>query len=193
MNDEINYEGDIESRWGQLTGEELVFRFWNAIIGGGYATHGESYKESPWISYGGRLVGSSPSRIGFLRNIVETNPVGYLEPIDHFYENNMAGKGGEYYLIYFGKDKPKKWDFVLPKNGLAKGAKFKADIIDTWNMTITPLAKTFEVIPMPNNKYKFIDKNNSSIKLPSKQYLALRIYKVSEGGKIINDGRHELE
>ena len=79
----------------------------------------------------------------------------------------MAGKEGEYYLIYFGKEKPAKWDFVLPKKGLAKGAKYKADIIDTWNMTITPLDKTFEIIPMPNNNYKFIDKDNSAIKAAS--------------------------
>ena len=193
VNDEINYEGDIDSRWGQLSGEEMVFRFWNAIIGGGYATHGESYKASRWISYGGRLIGSSPSRIGFLRKIVESNPVGYLEPIDHFFENNILGKEGEYYLIYFGKDKPKKWDFILPKKGLAIGTKFKADIIDTWNMTITPLEKTFEVIPMQGNHYKFIDKDHSSIKLPSKQYMALRIYKISDGGKVTDDDRNELE
>jgi hypothetical protein len=193
VNDEINYEGDIDSRWGQLTGEEMTFRFWNAIIGGGYATHGESYKASPWISYGGGLIGTSPNRIGFLRQIVESNPVGYLDPLDHFFENNMAGKEGEFYLIYFGKDKPSKWDFVLPKKGLAKGAKYKADIIDTWNMTITPLAKTFEIIQMPNNNYKFIDKDNSAIKLPSKQYMALRIYKVSDGEKVINDGKNQLE
>lgn len=193
VNDEINYEGDIASRWGQLTGEELTYRFWNAIIGGGYATHGESYKASPWISYGGRLTGSSPSRIGFLRKIVESNPVGFLEPIDHFFENNMAGKEGEFYLIYFGKETPKKWDFILPKKGLAKGSKYKADIIDTWNMTITPVDKTFEIIPMPNNNYKFLDKNNSSIKLPSRQYMALRIYKVSDGGQVIHDGKNELE
>ena len=67
VNDEINYEGNIDSRWGQLTGEEMVFRFWNALIGGGYATHGESYKSSPWISDGGKLIGSSPSRIAFLK------------------------------------------------------------------------------------------------------------------------------
>ncbi|WP_308992182.1 DUF5060 domain-containing protein [Mariniflexile litorale] len=193
VNDEINYEGDIDSRWGQLTGEEMTFRFWNAVIGGGYATHGESYKTSPWISYGGRLTGSSPSRIEFLRKLIENNPIGYLEPIDHFYENNMLGKEGEYYLIYFGKDKLKKWDFVLPKRGLARGVKFKVDIIDTWNMTITPLNKTFEIIPMPENNYKFTDKDNSSIKLPSKQFMALRIYKVSDGGKVENDGKNELE
>lgn len=193
VNDEINYEGNIESRWGQLSGEEMVFRVWNALIGGGYATHGESYKASPWISNGGGLVGSSPSRIAFLRKIVEAGPAGGLEPIDQYYEINMAGKAGEYYLIYFGKNQFSKWDFVLPKRELAKGAKFKADIIDTWNMTITPLDKVFEVVPMPGNKYKFIDKNNALIKLPAKPYMALRIYKVTDGAKVVNDGRHELE
>lgn len=192
VNDEINYEGDIDARWGQLSGEEMTFRFWNAMIGGGYATHGESYKASPWISYGGRLIGSSPSRIAFLKKIVESGP-GPLEPIDHYWEINMAGKAGAYYLIYFGKDKLNKWDFVLPKKELATGTKFKADIIDTWNMTITPVDKVFEVVPMPGNRYKFIDKNNSSIKLPNKPYMALRIYKVADGGKVIDDGKHELE
>jgi hypothetical protein len=193
VNDEINYEGDIDSRWGQLSGEELVFRFWNALIGGGYATHGESYKSSPWISNGGRLTGTSPSRIAFLRKIVETGPAGGLEPIDQYYEINMAGKAGDYYLIYFGKETLSKWDVVLPKRELAVGTKFKADIIDTWNMTITPLDKVFEVIPMPGNRYQFIDKNKSSIKLPAKPYMALRIYKVADGKKTTEDGRHELE
>ncbi|WP_207425141.1 DUF5060 domain-containing protein [Pedobacter sp. SYSU D00535] len=193
VNDEINYEGDVESRWGQLSGEELTFRFWNALIGGGYATHGESYKSSPWISIGGRLIGSSPDRIAFLRKIVETGPTTGLEPIDHFYENNMAGKAGEYYLVYFGKDKLNKWDFVLPRRELAAGVKFKVDVIDTWNMTITPLNKVFEVVPVPGNRYKFMDKNKSAIKLPAKPYMALRIRKVGDGKKVQSDGRHELE
>ena len=137
--------------------------------------------------------GSSPARIGFLRKIIESNPIGYLEPIDQYFVNNMLGKEGEYYLIYFGKDKPNKWDFILPKKGLAKGAKYKADIIDTWNMSIQPLDKIFEIIPMPGNNYKFIGKNNSSIKLPSKPYMALRIYKVSDGEKVIDNGKHDLE
>lgn len=193
VNDEINYEGNIDSRWGQLSGEEMTFRFWNALIGGGYATHGESYQASPWISNGGRLTGSSPSRIAFLRKIVESNPVGGLEPIDHFYENNMAGKAGDYYLIYFGKEKINKWNFVLPKRELASGIKFKADLIDTWNMTITPLNKVFEVVPMPGNRYRFIDKNKSSIKMPGKPYMALRIRKIEDGANVKDDGRHELE
>jgi hypothetical protein len=193
MNDENKYEGDIKSRWGQLSGEEMTFVFWNAMIGGGYATHGESYKRSPWISYGGRLTGFSPSRIDFLKKIVESGPKEGLEPIDHFYETNIAGKAGEYYLIYFGKDKPGKWDFILPKKGLSTGEKYKVDIIDTWNMTIKAVNKTFEIIPIPGNRYKFIDKNNSAIKLPKRPYMALLIYKVADGGKVITDDRHELE
>jgi hypothetical protein len=193
VNDEINYEGNIESRWGQLAGEELTFRFWNALIGGGYATHGESYNNSPWISEGGKLIGTSPSRIAFLRKIVESGPEGGLEPIDQYYETNMAGKAGEYYLIYFGKDKLKEWEFVLPRRELAKGAKFKVEIVDTWNMTITPVDKIFEVEPVPGNRYKFIDLNKSKVKLPAKPYLALRIQKVTNGGKVVSDSRHELE
>lgn len=46
---------------------------------------------------------------------------------------------------------------------------------------------------MPDNRYKFIDKNKASIKLPAKEYRTLRIYKVAEGTKVANDGRHELE
>lgn len=193
VNDEINYEGDIESRWGQLTGEEMVFRFWNALIGGGYATHGESYKTSRWISSGGTLIGSSPPRIAFLKQLVAEAPAEGLEPIDQYYENNMAGKAGQYYLIYFGKDKVGRWDFVLPKKELARGMKFKAEIIDTWNMTVKPLNQVFEVVPMPGNGYKFIDKNKASIKLPGRAYLALRIHKVADGAKVEDDKRHELE
>lgn len=193
VNDEINYEGDIESRWGQLSGEEMVFRFWNALIGGGYATHGESYKNSPWISNGGGLIGTSPSRIAFLRKIVESAPASGLEPIDQYFETNIAGKAGTYYLIYFGKEKPGNWAFSLPKKALGKGDKFKADLIDTWNMTIAPLDTVFEVMPMPGNGYKFIDKNHSQIKLPSRPYMALRIYKVSSGDRVRDDGRHELQ
>lgn len=193
VHDEINYEGDIDRRWGKITGEELTHRFWNALIGGGYATHGESYKTNGWISDGGILTGKSHSRIAFLRKIVEESPRGILEPIDQYYELNMAGKAGEYYLIYFGHDKMKSWDLILPKKELADGAKFKVELIDTWNMTITPLDKIYEVEPMKGDGYKFIDKNKSKIKLPNRPYMALRLTKVGEGGKVISDGRHELE
>lgn len=173
--DEINYEGNISKRWGQLTGEEMTYRFWIAYIGGAYATHGEA-TERGWISGGGKLTGTSPQRIAFLKKIVETGPKEGLTPIDQYYLLNAAGKAGEYYLYYFGKDKPGDWNFILPDNELKDGMHFKVDVIDTWNMTITPINKVFEVKRLDD--YRFSDKNHSKIKLPGKPYMALRIQKV---------------
>jgi len=91
VHDEINYEGTIAKRWGRLTGEEMVYRFWIAVIGGAYATHGETRVQPDgdgWISRGGTLAGASPARIAFLRQIVEDGPDGGLDPIDQYYETN---------------------------------------------------------------------------------------------------------
>jgi len=175
VNDEINYEGNINRRWGQLTGEEMTFRFWNAYIGGGYATHGDT-SPTGWIGGGGKLEGESPARIAFLKKIIEDGPIEGMEPIDRFYTPNYAGKSGEYYLIYFGKDTPAEWIFKLPKAMLAAGMKFKVDVIDTWNMTITPVDKTFELKVLDN--YSFEDKQQQKISLHGNPYMALRIVRI---------------
>ncbi len=177
VHDEINYEGDIASRWGQLTGEEMVFRFWTAYIGGAYATHGETTRGEPygdgWISTGGKLHRESPARIAFLKQIVKDGPAEGLNPIDQYYETNIAGRYGEYYLIYFGKEKSKEWEFKLPDEALKAGMKFKAELIDTWNMNIAPIEKTFEVEQL--DRYSYIDKDRSKIELPGRPFMALRI------------------
>jgi hypothetical protein len=177
VHDEINYEGNSPSRWGQLSGEELTRRFWVALVGGAYATHGEIL-ENGWIGGGGHLAGTSPARIGFLRKIVEAGPKGGLTPIDQLFVMNAAGQAGEYYLYYFGEDKPTEFPFVLPVKELRKGMKFKADIIDTWNMTVTPVADTFEIGEPP--RYRVADVKNRVIGLPGKPYMALRIQRVGE-------------
>ena len=180
VHDEINYEGNIDKRWGQLSGEEMVYRFWVAYIGGAYATHGETSKGQPygdgWISTGGELVRESPARIAFLRKIIEDGPEGGLNPLDQYYITNMAGKYGEYYLVYFGKEKVKQWDFRLPDEALKSGMRFKVDLIDTWNMQITPVEQIFEVEQL--DRYEYIDKNNSIVELPGRPYMALRIHRV---------------
>ena len=179
INDEINYEGNISSRWGQLSGEEMVYRFWLAFIGGTYATHGEAFvhsSEIDWISEGGVLRGESPSRIAFLKEIVGNGPQAGLEPIDQYYTRNIAGEYGEYYLFYFGKEEIESWDFELPKQALEDGMKFKVEIIDTWNMTITPLEETFEIEKL--NRYRFADKKRRQIEFPGKPYMAMRIIRV---------------
>ena len=179
INDEINYEGNISSRWGQLSGEEMVFRFWIAYIGGTYATHGEAFvhpSEIDWISEGGVLRGTSSPRIAFLRKIVESGPKGGLEPIDQYYTRNIVGEYGKYYLYYFGKEKITNWNFELPDEALENGMKFKAELIDTWNMTIASVGEVFEVEKL--DRYKFIDKKKRSVKFPNKPYMAMRITKI---------------
>lgn len=75
--DECCYEGDIRHPWGNISGFEMVNRFWTAYVMGGYCTHGETYKsedEILWWAKGGTLKGSSPKRISFLRTIIEELP-----------------------------------------------------------------------------------------------------------------------
>jgi hypothetical protein len=58
------------------------------------------------------------------------------------------------------------------------GIEFKVEIIDTWNMTIKPLQKIFQVKKL--DQYKFIDTKESKIELSGKPYLALRIRRLNE-------------
>jgi hypothetical protein len=174
--DEINYEGDIASRWGQLSGKEMTFRFWTAYVGGGYATHGEAFKNNGWIAVGGKLIGKSPVRIAFLKKIVDQAPA--LDPIDQYYVLNMAGQPGSYYLLYFGQKEPGTWKFRLPRKELKDGMRFRAEIIDTWKMTITPVRGIFTI--KKKDHYTFVDENGGTITLPHQPYLALRITRVGD-------------
>lgn len=175
IHDEINYEGNISRRWGQLSGEEMTYRFWLAYISGTYATHGEAI-EGGWLSQGGVLTGESPARIAFLKKIIKNGPEEGIEPIDHLYLRNAGGKYGEYYLYYFGKETPKKWDFVLPDEALEEGDRFRVEVIDTWNMTIIPVKQEYVVKPV--DRYKYVDKKGRKVSLPGKPYMALRIQKI---------------
>ena len=122
--DEVCYEGNLERRWGQLSGEEMTMRSWLGTIGGAYVGHGEVFQEpegKSWTSRGGTLRGESPVRIAFLKKILDDAPADGIEPIDRFFESNVAGKLGKYYLIYFGNDRPKEWTFELIKDGISDG------------------------------------------------------------------------
>ena len=147
-------------------------------VGGAYATHGEVLQTTEdlantWISRGGVLHGMSPPRIAFLREIVESGPAEELYPIDQLFEENIGGQYGSYYLIYFGKDEIKEWKFKLPKNELEPGMRFGVELIDTWNMTVTPVNRKFEIEKL--NRYSYIDKSGANIKLPGMPYMTLRI------------------
>jgi hypothetical protein len=177
--DEIKYEGDIPQRWGDLSAEELVHRFWECIVAGTHPGHGECYLSADnvlWWSKGGVLHGESPKRIAFLRDILKTSPAEGIEPIDKWQVSNIGGKAGEYYLVYFGKEKPKSWKFSLPRYELADGMRFKIDVIDTWEMTIK--AAPWQAELKRESEYVFVDKENRSVELPGKPWMALRITRV---------------
>lgn len=75
--DECCYEGNIMYPWGNLSGREMVHRFWTAVTMGGYATHGETFLDENdvlWWAKGGTLKGESAPRIAFLRNLIEELP-----------------------------------------------------------------------------------------------------------------------
>jgi len=160
--DECAYEGNINHGWGNITGEELVRRFWEGVLRGGYVTHGETYmdpKEILWWSKGGWLHGSSPPRIAFLRKIVEEGPGKGLTYVPLEWDSVCGGVPNEYYIFYFGFFRPSFRIFRMPK-----GMQFKVDVIDTWNMTINELPGTFE--------------GDFRIELPSRSYIAVRMRKV---------------
>jgi hypothetical protein len=177
--DEIKYEGDIPLRWGNLPAEEMVHRFWECIIAGTYPGHGECYlhpSDVLWWSKGGVLRGQSPTRIAFVREILSTSPAEGLEPIDKWQHTNIVGQPGRYYLVYFGANPLASWKFSLPRHELADGMQFHVDVLDTWNMTVTPVDDPFTVRKLTD--YVFVDKDDRSVRLPENPWIALRITRV---------------
>jgi hypothetical protein len=154
--DEIQYEGNISSRWGNLSPEEMTHRFWRAIIYGVYATHGETYMVtdgSPVWSDAGELHGTSPARITFLRKLLErSGTTGLMAAENPYYLN--AGNPGAVILYYFDYHCVGEYVFPLPDN-----VKFKAMMIDPWEMTESALPGTYS--------------GKSKITLTGKPYMAV--------------------
>jgi hypothetical protein len=177
--DEVCYEGDSPFRWAQLSGQEMVNRMWNGTVGGAYVGHSE-YFNAPhdvvWLGQGGVLKGTSPPRIAFLRKIVEAGPASGIDPIDRWGDSNLGGKAGEYYLVYFGHGSPQSWKFEIPSSGADEGMEFAADVIDTWNMTVTPAPHTF--VTGKKDGHRFADREGRAIALPGTAGIAIRLRRV---------------
>jgi hypothetical protein len=56
--------------------------------------------------------------------------------------------------------------------------KFKADILDTWNMTITPIDREFTISKLVGAT--FHAEGDPIIPLPEKPYLAIRIERIAK-------------
>jgi len=173
--DECRYEGNINWSWGNLTAEEMVNKFWRGVTNGGYVGHGETYvTENPvkwgnessdvlWWSKGGVLRGQSQERIKFLKNIIEAAP-GYLRPVVNYewwMPYSAVAYKDEYYLNYYNLDQPRSQIVNLPQK-----SKYKVEIINAWDMTITPVKGEFS--------------GKSLIQLPQKPFTALRINKINK-------------
>ena len=95
----------------------------------------------------------------------------------------IGGQPGKYYLIYLGKQTPTNWEFQIPKPPLGKlqsadGMKFTVEVLDTWNMTVTPLPGVFTLKKKDN--YFYADKDGRNVPLPGKPYMAIRIKRVKD-------------
>ena len=163
--DECVYEGNIPTDWGNLTAEEMTSRFWQVYCRGGYCTHGETYIDPQnilWWSKGGILHGTSPERIAFLRKIMEERPASGVVPFHNLWNKEMyLFKTNDYYLYYYGNTQQKFARFRLPD-----GVKFRIEVIDTWNMTITAVDGSFSGF--------------TEIKMPGRPWMAVRIKRQSD-------------
>ena len=163
--DECAYEGNINFGWGNITGEEMTRRFWEGCIRGGYLSHGEVYVqyEQIWWAHGGKLHGTCPERIGFLKQVMEDAPedAAPLKITPDIHEANwdvpcLCKEDGSYFLYYFGFFQPLFRTYELPE-----AHTYEIELIDTWNMTVEKLPGTYS--------------GSIRIELPQKQYMAIRM------------------
>ncbi len=160
--DEVQYEGNLNRRWGNLSGPEQTWRFWRGVIAGAYVSHGETLlaADAPmdedttptlWWSHGGTLRGSSPPRIAFLRHLVQDMLAAKpgapalrpgLQALKDAYYPCAAvlradGKTVAAQLYFLDYHQPVWYEFTLPEG------RFAAELIDPWAMTVTPVAGHF--------------------------------------------------
>jgi hypothetical protein len=139
--DECRYEGNIASRWGNISGDAMTRRFWQAAAQGCYCGHGETYLDPGdilWWSHGGVLHGTSPAKIAFLRKMLEETiaigpgPIGFT----NFNDDPMGARraNGSVLFYYFDEHQPAEGTYTLPD-----GKTYTAEYVDTVKLTRTPL------------------------------------------------------
>lgn len=165
--DEICYEGNIDQGWGNISGQELVRRFWEASMRGGYAGHGETFvghNDVFWWSHGGKLYGDSPERFRFLHQILSETPGnGFLKigrgSFDEVVGVPEKGADGQYEIHYLGLMRPTSRMFFKNPEDV-----YEVEVIDTWNMTIESKGYYSGLI---------------RIEMPGREYMAVRLKKVT--------------
>lgn len=189
--DEVCYEGDMTERWGWLSGEEELYRMWQALIVGTYCSHSECYQHGNphdfsrnFLAVGGHWQGTMWRRTQFMQQILSEMPRPMYLP-DSSWDPYTSACGPGYYMVYLGKKVANEWRFDLPiRNGrganawprMTEGERYQVEIIDTWNMTITINPTVFETKKQDN--YRMIDAQGRSVSLPENPYLLLRIKRI---------------
>ncbi|MGN0204969.1 MAG: DUF5060 domain-containing protein [Coprococcus sp.] len=170
--DEFGYEGDFPHCWGNFTPEEIVRRSWEAILRGGYPGHSETFLSDDniiWWSHGNKLKGRSAERFKFMRQFMENVPgcglkLGRLRDDVHFQWDDKVAipeekqYEGEYYFFYYSL-----WQPTFRQIWVDDETEFDVDVVDTFNMTITPAGR---------------HKGRFDIPLPGRQYMGIRLRKV---------------
>lgn len=140
--DEMCYEGNIPMGWGNINAMEMVHRFWDIALSGGYPGHSEVYlnpQHIMWWNKGGTLRGESPERIRFLRKIMELGPDMGIEPHPERMSGLYCGfKTDDWIVGYTGIRQPVEIPAKLPA-----GKRYSLSYIDVWGMTVT---KTTDII-----------------------------------------------
>lgn len=134
--DECRYEGDVPQGWGNLSAREMTQKFWQGTLNGCYVGHGETYKHPQdilWWAKGGVLHGQSPQRIQWLKDLMKQAPPFHeLQPLGDGNGRFLLAKPAAYYLLYAADTKAQ----VV---ALAGERPYKVDLIDPWEMTVTPM------------------------------------------------------
>ncbi|MGI5885442.1 MAG: DUF5605 domain-containing protein [Candidatus Spyradocola sp.] len=165
--DELGYEGDIQHGWGNLTGEEMLRRFWEGACRGGYPGHGETYLRPDrvlWWSHGGVLHGESHKCFAFLLDVLRQVPGIGLKPFPLSWDcvtavPERSAHSGEavqdFYLLYFSFMRPSFREFYFDDE-----TPLRVRVLDTWNATSTD---------------KGVFRGRFRIDLPGRPYMAIQI------------------
>ncbi len=163
--DEIAYEGNIPYGWGNITGQEMLRRFWEGALRGGHPGHSETLLNESgllWWSHGGKLYGESALRFTFLLDILKQTPGVGLRPYERCgwdevcaVPETVTERG--YYLYYYSFMRPSSRDFHFDDS-----TDYEVTVLDTWEMTIDS---------------RGVFKGRFVVELPGKPYMAIQIKK----------------
>lgn len=164
--DRIAYEGNIDMGWGNISGQELTRRFWEASMRGGYAGHGETFIDEEndilWWSHGeSSTVRARPASSSSTRYCARPRlgPAGGQQHFDEVVAvPDSPTHQGEYEIHYYGFGRPSFRNFHKEE-----GVSWRVEVIDTWEMTVTDLG---------------VFSGSFRVPLPGKEYMAIRLTRV---------------